>query len=1053
MKRFGEFVLRWRVVVVLLWLGVAGALNLLVPQLETVATERSTPMVPADAQGMKVLAELGEQFHEPSANGLAYLVVRRGTGLTDQDRRYHDAVLAEVGADREHVAAVQNLWSNPDTAASAVSPDGTTAYTMIRLSADTGATAATNAISSIRSDLTAVPRPPGLEAEVAGLGATVADELDGVHTSLQLITGVTVLLIALLLFAVYRSIAVAAVPLLTIGLGLGVARPVVALMGLHGSPISIFSLALLAALILGAGTDYAIFLISRYHEERRAGLDDRAAMVSACSRISTVILASALVVAVTSASMSVAEIGMFRSIGLPCAVGILVVAAAAVTLTPATLALVSERGWAEPRPHSATDWWRGVANAAVKRPVRTLAGSLVLLVILALIVPTIVIAYDERSTIGDDTDSNRGYQLAAQSFGANELLPITMLVRSDADLRTSAGFASLERISAAVAGVDGVESVRGVTRPMGRPLTEAAVGYQAGVVGDRLDAAVVQLARSDPQVRQLGSGMTKVVDGSRQLRDGTDRLATGTRAARNGSQRLVDGSEQLSTGLTRLSDGADQLAEGSRQVGRGAALLKRRADDATAPLLPATDAVRSLRGLVDADPQCATNPMCSAARTLLVAVERSPVGDVEQLRSGVDQLAEGNARLQSGLTTLTTEMNRAVEGARQLRNGQVALNSGLVTLDDGAVAARTGARRLADGVGPLAGGVTQLTSGVTDMQRGLRQAADYLGELRDNAGSPTEGGGFYLPASALASPRLAPAISLFIAPDGKSARMQIVTTGDAFSEKADQQAQQIRTVAQQAADDSGLPAARTALTGPSIMYFELGDFAFRDLLLIALTASILIVVILAFMLRSIVIPAYILASVILSYLAAIGVSVLLWQHLLHIPLHWAVPSMSFIALAAVGADYNLLLMSRVREEARDHPGGGTRAAVIRAVTGTGGVITVAAVIFAITMMALLISSVTNVGQIGFTIAVGLLIDAMIVRTLTIPSLAALLGRWNWWPSRPPDEAAIPGRGEAADGSGGPGDPAPGEPAQAGPARASTESSTSSVSTAEERASP
>jgi RND superfamily putative drug exporter len=109
--------------------------------------------------------------------------------------------------------------------------------------------------------------------------------------------------------------------------------------------------------------------------------------------------------------------------------------------------------------------------------------------------------------------------------------------------------------------------------------------------------------------------------------------------------------------------------------------------------------------------------------------------------------------------------------------------------------------------------------------------------------------------------------------------------------------------------------------------------------------------------------------------------------------------MSFIALTAVGADYNLLLMSRVRDEYADQPATGTRAAVVRAVTGTGGVITVAAVIFAITMFALLSSSVTNIGQVGFTIGTGLLIDAMIVRTVMIPALASLLGPRNWWPRR------------------------------------------------------
>jgi putative drug exporter of the RND superfamily len=112
--------------------------------------------------------------------------------------------------------------------------------------------------------------------------------------------------------------------------------------------------------------------------------------------------------------------------------------------------------------------------------------------------------------------------------------------------------------------------------------------------------------------------------------------------------------------------------------------------------------------------------------------------------------------------------------------------------------------------------------------------------------------------------------------------------------------------------------------------------------------------------------------------------------------------MTFLVLVAVGADYNLLLISRIREEAA---GRGVRTGVIRTIGATGGVITSAGLIFAASMFGLTFSSIAAAVQIGFVIGVGLLIDTFLVRTITVPALAVLLGKANWWPSKGPEEDA------------------------------------------------
>ena len=138
-----------------------------------------------------------------------------------------------------------------------------------------------------------------------------------------------------------------------------------------------------------------------------------------------------------------------------------------------------------------------------------------------------------------------------------------------------------------------------------------------------------------------------------------------------------------------------------------------------------------------------------------------------------------------------------------------------------------------------------------------------------------------------------------------------------------------------------------------------------------------------------------LATVLLSYAAAIGLTVLVWQDLLDTPIEWSVPALAFILLVAVGADYNLLLARRMLEEAPD----GNPAGIARATAATGSVITAAGVIFAASMFAMMAAPVTTLVEAGFAIGVGLLLDTFVVRSLVVPACAALLGPRLWWPRR------------------------------------------------------
>jgi RND superfamily putative drug exporter len=161
------------------------------------------------------------------------------------------------------------------------------------------------------------------------------------------------------------------------------------------------------------------------------------------------------------------------------------------------------------------------------------------------------------------------------------------------------------------------------------------------------------------------------------------------------------------------------------------------------------------------------------------------------------------------------------------------------------------------------------------------------------------------------------------------------------------------------------------------------------------SALCLIFIIMLILTRSVIAALVIVGTVLLSLGASFGLSVLIWQYILGMQLHWMILGMSVIILLAVGSDYNLLLVSRFKEEIH----AGLKTGIIRSMAGTGSVVTSAGLVFAFTMMSMVVSDLRVVGQVGTTIGLGLLFDTLVVRSFMTPSIAALLGRWFWWPQR------------------------------------------------------
>ena len=244
----------------------------------------------------------------------------------------------------------------------------------------------------------------------------------------------------------------------------------------------------------------------------------------------------------------------------------------------------------------------------------------------------------------------------------------------------------------------------------------------------------------------------------------------------------------------------------------------------------------------------------------------------------------------------------------------------------------------------------------------------------------------------------------FVSPDGGAGRIDIVLEANPFSREALAGVPDLRTLARRTGSTLGLSPGSVLIGGDTAEAYDTRTAANRDSLVVLPLILLAIGVVLALLLRSLIAPLYLMATIAFTYFATLGLSVAVFILVLgHAGIGYAVPFFLFVFLNALSVDYNIYLMSRIREEARRSP---LREATRHALARTGPVITSAGIILAGTFSALMTLPLQDLLQLGFAVAVGVLIDTFITRTLIVPALVALLGRWNWWPSR--QAAAAPG---------------------------------------------
>ncbi|MDT5218129.1 MAG: putative drug exporter of the superfamily, partial [Mycobacterium sp.] len=721
------------------------------------------------------------------------------------------------------------------------------------------------------------------------------------------------------LFIVYRSVPTVLLVLAMVILEVAVARGVVAALG-HFDVIglSTFAVNLLTMLGIAAGTDYAIFVLGRYHEARGAGEDRQTAFYTMYRGTAHVILGSGLTIAGATYCLHFTRLPYFQTLGVPLAIGIGVAVLASLTMAPAVLVIGSRFGLFEPKRVARTRGWRRVGTAVVRWPGPILAASLALALIGLIALPGYQTSYNDRNYMPDNIPAMQGFQTAERHFSQARMNPEVLMLQTDQDLRNPANMLIVEHIARNVFHTPGIARVQTITRPLGTPIDHTSIPYQMSMQGVSQQLTRDYMQRQMDQMLIMADQMNTMVT-TMETMIGIMKELTGV------THNLV---QQTKTMVTEVNDLRDKISNFD-------------------------DFFRPIRSYFYWEKHCFDIPVCWTLRSVFDALD------------GVDTLSDAIGELVSQMDKLDAIMPEMLKLLTPMVAMMKSMNTMMLSMHS-------------------------TMAGMQDQGAAMQSKGNPMGQAFDASKNDDS---FYLPPEVFDNPDFKRGVDMFISPDGKAVRFIISHLGDPATAEGIAHIDAIRNAAFEAIKGTPLENARIYIGGTAATAKDMQEGSTYDLLIAGVGAMILIFIVMLVLTRAVVASAVIVGTVLLSLGASFGLSVLVWQYILGYELHWMIMSMAVIILLAVGSDYNLLLVSRFKEELH----AGIKTGIIRSMAGTGAVVTSAGLVFAFTMISMGASALVILGQFGTTVGGGLLFDTLIVRSFMTPAIAALLGRWFWWP--------------------------------------------------------
>jgi RND superfamily putative drug exporter len=491
--------------VVVFWCAAAGLMGFFAPNLTRLAAEGQAKLLGKDAESEGAGEALRAAWPDEAYESLVVAALHRSGGLAPVDLSYWARLAKRAGgADRpKGILRVLGPSSSPEVAGRLRSRDGTVALVAVPLSTSFVAPETQEAVAWLRSQArdAQLDPPEGLEVRWAGDALIGRDYMSNVQVSLDRAAAVTVVLLLVVLFVVYHSVWLALVPMATIGISLVISRSVLAWMTLGGWEVSPLVELFLVAVLFGCGTDFCLFISWRFGE--RWDADDPArAMRAALKGSSSTLLTSAGTVIVGLLLMGTTRFKLFSTTGPSVAIGLALLVILARVLPRAFTGLSA--------PPSRV--WEQFARVALARPIVSWLLTIAIMAPLAALGLRSSFVQDVMTEMPGDTTSVKNLRWLATKFDAGSLAPLTVMLDSDSDLRSSEGLALIDDVSRFLARQRQILEVRSATQPLG-------------------STTLLDPARLSERLRVVNGAHSQMESGSRLLEKGLNEGAAKLRAA------------------------------------------------------------------------------------------------------------------------------------------------------------------------------------------------------------------------------------------------------------------------------------------------------------------------------------------------------------------------------------------------------------------------------------------------------------------------------------------------------------------------------------------
>jgi putative drug exporter of the RND superfamily len=971
-NKIGGFAVKYRLWIIIFWALLALDMYFFAPSLSEVGTMNESNFLPRDSESLRARELISEYFPQDQSGSTVTLVFYNPDKISEEDKIYAKQVgdwLAS-GATSFKVQNVTSIFHNPELESRLVSPDDTTMLMNAGLEETAFDSGSTVIVKSIRDYLKSAPE--GLEIYVSGQVGIYADLFNSLSKSINLTTLLTIILVIVLLIAIYRSPVAALVPLLTIGIAFLSSRGVLGLIGKAGvsiwSQIDVF----LIVMVFGIGTDYCLFLVSRYREELARRSNRLEAMKFTVGKIGSVIAASAFAVIVGLAGMAVARYQMIQTMGPGMGVAIFLTLLAALTLAPA-LASLFGRYLFWPRQEDLSEgstvkhsrFWEKIAGFATGKAFIVVPVVVILMVLPYLALPKLNRSFDQLAEIPSDTGSVQGYRILEQHYDIGEMDPMEAIIVAPAgqNLTSPSSLNAISKISADLLNLNGVVKVQSAVLPGGTGQTPAGLTVSGQLAG-LADSINQSLSSANIDPSMLFS--SNVTDGFNTISEYLAELAGDFSSVVNEEsyQKLISDLQAIQESISEIQSAAlveNQLLNLSVQIDNAGREMAGSGGSSTPETTALFTALQGYLGeLPVAYPDVTSEPGYQEAETLVTAIASA-------LNSS------GSSGVSSSLPDYLQQLSVGVEKiADHFRGSSDYLFSQALT-------------QISSGTNPM----ETLRLELTSFAAGLQSLSAIFTQDSNHV---------YFPASlAASSADFQQLIAQFFSRDSRATKMYIVLDAYPQSDAALAVVKATRQAVGNSIKDTSLSRAEVVIGGTSAELSDVQQILDTDFTRVMIVVLAAIFIVLVILLRSLIAPLYLLLTVLLSYATTLGIVSWIFQDLLgQDGISFIIPIIVFVLLVALGSDYNIFLMSRVREESATRI---TREGARLAVIATGGVITACGIILAGTFGALVITPIRTLMQIGAAVSIGVFIDTFIVRALLVPAIASLLGRWNWWPGK------------------------------------------------------